>query len=156
MATSCALPPGCSSAPADLRRISASNTHPPPSQSLGGVPPQLPKILKKFAPPHADPLQCTAWSLPRFRANYRSQQIARRLAREVGLHLRTLMLQTPSPQPTAPSLRPKNCMGILGRHIRLALDLSVATNNTPSPRSPPPPAPSPSATPTRPTANRRS
>jgi hypothetical protein len=34
MATSCAPQPGCSPAPADLRRISANNTPPRPSQSL--------------------------------------------------------------------------------------------------------------------------
>jgi hypothetical protein len=39
MATSCVLQPGCSSAPADLRRISANNTPPRPSQSLGACHP---------------------------------------------------------------------------------------------------------------------
>ncbi len=39
--------------------------------------------VKEFAPCIADPLQCTAWSLHRFRANHRPVQIARMLAREI-------------------------------------------------------------------------
>jgi len=78
---------------------------PRPSQSLWDVPPQLAKLLKKFAPPPADPLQCNAWSLHRFRIIRSRHPLARRPAREVGSHLRTTMLQTPPPQPSAPSHR---------------------------------------------------
>ena len=42
--------------------------------------------VKEFTPCIADPLQYTSWLLHRFRANYRSVQIARRLAREIRTH----------------------------------------------------------------------
>jgi hypothetical protein len=71
----------------------------------------------------------TAWLLHRFPANYRSVQIARMLAREIRTHRVPSMLHAPRLKKSLLSLRPMNCMGILGRHLRLALDLSVATIN---------------------------
>ncbi len=84
--------------------------------------------VKKFAPCFADPLQCTAWSLHRFRSNHRSVQIARMLAREICTYRMASMLHVPRLKASLVSLRPMNCLGILGRHLRRALVLSVAIN----------------------------
>ena len=82
-----------------------------------------------FAPCVADPLQYTEWMLHRFGTTHRTQQIARMLAREIRTYRVASMLHAPRRKASLLSLRPMNCMGILGRHLRLALDLSVATNS---------------------------
>lgn len=61
------------------------------------------------------------WQL-RFRANYRSVQIAR----EIRTYRVASMLHVPRLKASLPSLRPMNCLGIPGRHLQLSLVLSVA------------------------------
>jgi len=51
------------------------------------------------------------------------------LAREIRTYRVASMLRAPRLKTSLPSLRPTNCKGILGRHLRLALVPPVASRN---------------------------
>jgi hypothetical protein len=54
------------------------------------------------------------------------------LAREIRTYRVASMLHAPRRKASLVSLRPMNCMGILGRHLQLSLVLSVAARTSAS------------------------